>query len=216
MRKRKNNLRVMTGKEKCEYLKGIRKRMADAYDIPYEPKECTHESDCNGTCPYCEREAVELMEKIRLKEGEGKDFCIDEDANVLLNDEAKQKFIHKFVEDTSFMGAYCPTNEEKRNRWKEEREAKEKEILRLMEERTELLGYVIPGNEEKKYLLEKMEFERLEKEIEKPLMGDVDINSSEEMKRFMEPEMGKLVMSDEEKEMIRKMREKEEKCNHEE
>lgn len=208
----------MTGKEKCEYLKGIRKRMAEAYNIPYEPKECTHESDCNGTCPYCEREAVELMKKIRLKEGEGKDFCIDEDANVLLNDEAKQKFIHKFVEDTSFlfMGACCPTNEEEWDRWKEEREAKGKEILRLMEERTELSGYVIPGNEEKKRLLERRKLERLRKEIEKPLMGDVDIISSKEMKRLMEPEMGKLVMSDEEKEMSRKKREKEERCNHEE
>jgi len=49
----------MKGKEKCEFLKGVRKRMAEANSIPYEPRECTYEGDCTGTCPFCEKEAAD-------------------------------------------------------------------------------------------------------------------------------------------------------------
>ena len=58
----------MAGKDKCEFLKGIRKRMAEANGIPYEPRECTYEGECTGTCPFCEKEAAELMEKLKEKE----------------------------------------------------------------------------------------------------------------------------------------------------
>ena len=61
----------MKGKEKCEFLKGIRKRMAEANGIPYEPRECTFEGDCTGTCPFCEKEAAELLTKLKEKEAEG-------------------------------------------------------------------------------------------------------------------------------------------------
>lgn len=60
----------MKGKDKCEFLKGIRKRMAEANGIPYEPRECTYEGDCTGTCPFCEKEAAELMAKIKEKGGD--------------------------------------------------------------------------------------------------------------------------------------------------
>lgn len=61
----------MAGKDKCEFLKGIRKRMAEANGIPYEPRECTYEGECTGTCPFCEKEAAELMEKLKEKEAKG-------------------------------------------------------------------------------------------------------------------------------------------------
>lgn len=61
----------MKGKEKCEFLKGIRKRMAEANGIPYEPRECTFEGDCTGTCPFCEKEAAELLAKLKEKEAKG-------------------------------------------------------------------------------------------------------------------------------------------------
>lgn len=72
----------MKGKDKCEFLKGIRKRMAEANGIPYEPRECTYEGECTGTCPFCEKEAAELMAKLRKKEAEGEEiktdlFCIE-------------------------------------------------------------------------------------------------------------------------------------------
>ena len=57
----------MVGKDKCEFLKGIRKRMAEANGIPYEPRECTFEGDCIGTCPYCEKEAAEILSKLKEK-----------------------------------------------------------------------------------------------------------------------------------------------------
>ena len=68
----------MKGKDKCEFLKGIRKRMAEANGIPYEPRECTYEGDCTGTCPYCEKEAAELMAKLRKKETEGAEIKKDD------------------------------------------------------------------------------------------------------------------------------------------
>ena len=59
----------MTGKERCEYLKDIRKKMAEEYSIAYEPRECHHEGECSGTCPLCEKEAAYLLEQIKAKGG---------------------------------------------------------------------------------------------------------------------------------------------------
>lgn len=64
----------MKGKELCEFLKGIRKRMADANGIAYSPHECHYEGDCSGTCPACEKEAAELMDELRKKEAVGADL----------------------------------------------------------------------------------------------------------------------------------------------
>ena len=44
-------------KATCETLKNIRKRIAEANGIPYEPHKCTYEGPCKGTCPVCEAEA---------------------------------------------------------------------------------------------------------------------------------------------------------------
>lgn len=57
----------MTGKEKCEFLRTIRVNMAAKNGIPYTPKECNHEGDCMGTCPLCEFETKDLMEKLQKK-----------------------------------------------------------------------------------------------------------------------------------------------------
>lgn len=51
------------GRYICNTLKAIRKEIAKANDIKYEPRECTHEGDCAGTCPACEAE-------VRYLEGE--------------------------------------------------------------------------------------------------------------------------------------------------
>jgi hypothetical protein len=72
----------MKGKDKCEFLKGIRKRMAELNGIPYEPRECTYEGECTGTCPFCEKEAADLMAELKKREAEGveiqtDDFCIE-------------------------------------------------------------------------------------------------------------------------------------------
>lgn len=50
------------GKRKCEILKAVRKQIADANGIPYEPRVCTYKGDCQSTCPACESE-VRYLER---------------------------------------------------------------------------------------------------------------------------------------------------------
>ncbi len=50
------------GKRICETLKTIRKQIADANGIIYEPKKCNFKGECGGTCPACEQE-VKFIEK---------------------------------------------------------------------------------------------------------------------------------------------------------
>ena len=66
-----------TGKRICQALKNIRKRIADANEIPFEIEECTHKGDCPGTCPKCESELRYLMESINQREQEGKPVVVD-------------------------------------------------------------------------------------------------------------------------------------------
>ena len=58
------------GRHTCNTLKAIRKQIADANDIRYEPRKCTYEGDCAGTCPACEAEVryleSELSKRSRL------------------------------------------------------------------------------------------------------------------------------------------------------
>ena len=64
------------GKRICEALKALRKRIAEANDIPFEMEECSHEGDCPGTCPKCESELHYLMEAIYRREQEGKSVVL--------------------------------------------------------------------------------------------------------------------------------------------
>lgn len=45
-----------TGKDICNELKAVRRRIADDNNIPLEIPECTHQGPCAGTCPRCEAE----------------------------------------------------------------------------------------------------------------------------------------------------------------
>ena len=58
-------------------LKELRKRIADANEIPYEIEECPHKGDCPGTCPKCEAEVRYLMEAIDKREQQGKPVVIE-------------------------------------------------------------------------------------------------------------------------------------------
>ena len=64
------------GKQTCKTLKGIRKKIADANEIIYEPKECTHKGDCAGTCPACEAEVKYLERQLSLRRMAGKAVAI--------------------------------------------------------------------------------------------------------------------------------------------
>lgn len=60
------------GRYICDTLKTIRKQVADANDIHYEPRECTHEGDCLGTCPACEAEVRYLENELNMRRQLGK------------------------------------------------------------------------------------------------------------------------------------------------
>lgn len=52
----------------CETLKSIRKQIADANGIAYEPNICTYEGPCMGTCPVCEAEARYLETELAKRQ----------------------------------------------------------------------------------------------------------------------------------------------------
>ena len=63
----------MTGKEKCNLLRHIRKEIAKANNIPYQPDDCYYPgNDCPGTCPKCDAEirALETMLNQKAARGE--------------------------------------------------------------------------------------------------------------------------------------------------
>lgn len=98
-----------TGKRICQALKELRKRIADANEIPFEIEECTHKGDCLGTCPKCEAELRSLMESISRRKQEGKTVVID---GLMSEAELRQAFGIKPIsprnprirEDTVFEG----------------------------------------------------------------------------------------------------------------
>lgn len=55
------------GKSVCNVLKGVRKAVADANDIKYEPAECGFEGECRGTCPACEAEVRYIERELKLR-----------------------------------------------------------------------------------------------------------------------------------------------------
>lgn len=61
----------MTGKEKCELLKNLRKVIADKNRIEYAPEPCNFEGDCPGFCHSCEAEADYLLRELKMKEAAG-------------------------------------------------------------------------------------------------------------------------------------------------
>ena len=67
----------MKGKELCEFLKNVRRKLAEANGISYEPRACTHEGDCPGTCPLCDAELQSLLSEIEQMETEGKQVSLD-------------------------------------------------------------------------------------------------------------------------------------------
>lgn len=60
------------GKRTCEILKDVRRKIAQENDIPLAERECTHEGDCRGTCPYCESEVRYLERELSKRRVLGK------------------------------------------------------------------------------------------------------------------------------------------------
>lgn len=64
------------GKTICSVLKTIRKQVADANEIKYEPRECHYEGECRGTCPACEAEVRYIERELDLRRQLGKAVAI--------------------------------------------------------------------------------------------------------------------------------------------
>lgn len=56
------------GKEKCRYLKDLRKEACRQYQLPVEIIDCPYTGPCIGTCPRCEAELEEIAALIRNRE----------------------------------------------------------------------------------------------------------------------------------------------------
>ena len=60
------------GKITCEALKAVRKKIADANGIDYQPGVCKNQGDCSGTCQKCESEARYIEKRLSLMKSAGK------------------------------------------------------------------------------------------------------------------------------------------------
>lgn len=66
----------MTGKEKCNLLKTIRKELAEQNDINIQFDECTHSGDCKGTCPKCDAELKYIDDELKKRDNRGEPVII--------------------------------------------------------------------------------------------------------------------------------------------
>ena len=85
------------GGSTCNRLKFIRKRLAEQNGIVYKVERCPNSDGCKeGTCPFCEKEADDLMAVLLEKEKRGEkvvwDVSLDEyDPNTLYGDKVELK-----------------------------------------------------------------------------------------------------------------------------
>ena len=60
------------GKDICNELKALRRRIADENQIPLETEECTYKGECCGTCPRCDAEVRYLEDALSHRLSIGK------------------------------------------------------------------------------------------------------------------------------------------------
>ena len=85
------------GRRICQALKELRKRIADANNIPFVLEECTHKGDCPGTCPKCESELRYLMDSIDKLEQEGKPVTLE---GIMSEEELRRAFSIEPIEQS--------------------------------------------------------------------------------------------------------------------
>lgn len=64
------------GRDKCDALRGIRKKIAEANGIAFDFPECHHTGPCKGTCPACEAEVRYLDEELQKKKERGEEISL--------------------------------------------------------------------------------------------------------------------------------------------
>ena len=77
----------MTGKEKCEMLKALRREIAvmNMIDLPPSPV-CTYQGPCPGYCEVCDKEKRELEQHLKKLEAAGRQVQYLLDYKKLIND----------------------------------------------------------------------------------------------------------------------------------
>lgn len=98
----------MTGKEKCELLKKMRKEIADRNGIEFEPAKCTLENPlCIGTCPRCDVEIQYLDAELNRKAQRGEKIVVAGISPKIMHEEGKCQplFGKKPVKIPDFMPA---------------------------------------------------------------------------------------------------------------
>lgn len=66
----------MTGKQKCNILRRIRRDIAAANQLDYTERDCTHTGSCSGTCPYCEAQLKKLEAELEHRRSLGQRIAV--------------------------------------------------------------------------------------------------------------------------------------------
>lgn len=67
----------MTGREKCQLLRLIRKQIAEANNIEFKTTECSYDGPCAGTCPKCDVEIRYLETQLKAKSANREGISIE-------------------------------------------------------------------------------------------------------------------------------------------
>lgn len=65
------------GKQICNAMKAIRRKIAEANNIPFWTGECTYDGPCEGTCPKCDAEIRYLTDELKKKQERGEAYVIE-------------------------------------------------------------------------------------------------------------------------------------------
>lgn len=167
----------MTGKEKCEFLKEIRKNMAKENGIIYEPRECHHEGYCTGTCPLCEKEAANILAELKKKQLDGEEIILDAEAiKVLEQITHKSEEIVEEGDEVELLGDISPDYFEKHSLSYEERRLEYERLIQEEKYRRALAE--IESKPQKLGLFGKLR-KKLFDCLNPPLMGDVSFEDEE-------------------------------------
>lgn len=61
----------MTGKDKCNLLRSIRRQIAQSNEIPFNSPGCPFMGRCSGTCPKCDDELCQLEQALEERRRNG-------------------------------------------------------------------------------------------------------------------------------------------------